>query len=117
MVTLCWETHSSSYGSFLLIHKVLLTQNHERTGVKQQIFRLSEFSEHLVKPLHFTLNSEASSSLESVCGLCSTTLYSEGLSATVYFQLPSNLWCGDVFYFTCCLSCPPFSFLCYLHRQ
>lgn len=39
MVTLCWETHSSSYGSFLLIHKVLLTQNHERTGVKQQIFR------------------------------------------------------------------------------
>lgn len=95
MVTLCWETHSSSYGSFLLIHKVLLTQNycHERTGVKQQTFRASSQTPSL------TLNSEASSSLEPICGLCSTVLHSEGLSASVYFPLPSNLWSVETFLF------------------
>lgn len=96
MGTLCLETtHSSSYGSFLLIHKVLLTQNycHERTGVKQQTFRASSQTPSL------TLNSGASSSLELVCGLCSTALHSEGLSASVYFPLPSNLWSVEMFLF------------------
>lgn len=90
MVTLCWETHSSSYGSFLLIHKVLLTQNycHERTGEKQQIFRASSQTPSL------TLDSEASSSVGSVVGsaalLC--TLRDYLLVFTSRFLPISGLW-------------------------
>lgn len=114
MVILCWEIHSSSYGSFLLIHKVLLTQNycHEKDRCKGADIRSWVSFQSIQSSPFISLWTQRPDqvlrpSVGSAALLC--TLRDYLLVFTSSFLPISGLW--GCFYFTCCLSCPRFSFL------